>query len=220
MEYIDKYMDKWSGSDDELAPCFILVGGYIGTGKSTLSDYISKMLKYANVVATGVLRSIIYNTDKEKYSALSMHTFDFNYAERTRKIGQSISERIFEMCLEQSMILSKFINGIYQFSRTEKQLYIIDGGHVFPSMFSEEMRSNSLFLGCKASYENYHIQLSGPNHKRSFTKEETDILWEVHEMVVAELAKSDLQCVLTEDLLSSADFKLDRYLEKLIYQPA
>lgn len=218
MNAIKKYMYLWQNSDPEtqllIKPAFVFIVGYIGTGKSTLADYINKKIKYNNTVCTGVLRSILRTFDKSE--DLFHHTYDFQYAEQTKSVNQSLEDRIFEICESQAEKLVSSIEDIYKFSLTERQMYIIEGAQIFPDMLSSDLRKNCMFIGAKAERNRYKSQLAGPNHKRKFSDSQVEVLWRVSQKVEKRIEKSGVSCFSTYELRTQGKTMLNQYLESLI----
>jgi 2-phosphoglycerate kinase len=147
-------------------PLVILIGGYAGTGKSTLALLICNYLRYMNVLPTGVIRSILKVTD-QRNPYLNYHTYDFH------KLTPTLDPVIIEEAYKtQYTPVAGAIQKIIEFAASEKQHYIIDGNHVFPSndyTVSDECILIEFYL--KVSDENTHRNMiGGPTHNRELNE--------------------------------------------------
>lgn len=168
MDAIAKYKELWE-SKQITKPLVILLGGYAGTGKSTLAAKLNDLIGHMNVLPTGVVRAAIrdYITEADN-PYLYTHTYKLD------KLGDQslpIKERVINNFEAQCAPITKAINKVVEFAQTEKQHYIIDGNHV---LAGEMVSSDSAFvieMYLTVSKPKLHkVMIGGPTHNRSLTK--------------------------------------------------
>lgn len=165
-------------------PINILIGGYIGTGKSTFATQIHKLLPYANILPTGIIRSVLQSVaDRKAFEELFYHTFDLHKIHPKENKYVS-SEKGYKT---QSELVMNAIDKILQFSKSEGQQFIIEGNHIFPDKTD---LSNVIVIYFKTSdLKKYYELISGPTHLRNFNDTQLTIINHLQSFVI-EYAKS------------------------------
>jgi len=75
---IVRYNELWEQGEVS-KPVVFLIGGYAGTGKSTLAKEITNYFKNINVLPTGIIRSILREyVSKESNPYLYAHTYNLH----------------------------------------------------------------------------------------------------------------------------------------------
>jgi 2-phosphoglycerate kinase len=160
-------------------PINVLIGGYIGTGKSTFATQIHKQLPYANILPTGIIRSVLQSVaDRKAFGELFYHTFDLhkNHPKENMFVSSKRGYR------RQSELVMNAINKILQFSKSEGQQFIIEGNHIFPD---KSDLSNVIVIYFKTSDINkYYELISGPTHQRNFDETQLTIINHLQSFVI------------------------------------
>ncbi|PIV07571.1 hypothetical protein COS53_01710 [Candidatus Shapirobacteria bacterium CG03_land_8_20_14_0_80_35_14] len=108
-------------------PLFIFIGGYCGTGKSTLAKALQLKISESTIVPTGIVRATCKPFLKDMGEVYGCHTFGLY------KFSQNDQE-LFSNYKKQSTILQEPIKELCEFVKSEMQNIIIDGNHVFPEL--------------------------------------------------------------------------------------
>ena len=157
---IQQYIQNWS-SGLSVKPLIILIGGYAGTGKSTLASKLTDSIPYCNIVPTGVLRSVAQAySNSAKNPELYYHTFELHNISNERK-------DIEVNYLRQCYLVDKGVQKLIDFAMSEKQFYIIEGNHILPDISYQ--RSEAVVIELYLSNDNkvlHKKMLQGPTHQR------------------------------------------------------
>ena len=108
-------------------PLFIFIGGYCGTGKSTLAKALQSKISESIIVPTGIVRATCKPFLKDMGEIYGCHTFGLY------KFSQNDQE-LFSNYKKQSTILHEPVKELCEFAKSEMQNIIIDGNHVFPEL--------------------------------------------------------------------------------------
>ena len=108
-------------------PLFIFIGGYCGTGKSTLAKALQSKISESIIVPTRIVRATCKPFLKDMGEIYGCHTFGLY------KFSQNDQE-LFSNYKKQSTILQEPIKELCEFVKSEMQNIIIDGNHVFPEL--------------------------------------------------------------------------------------
>ncbi len=85
-KHIQKYNKLWEKAQIS-CPVVVMIGGYAGTGKSTLAQIISRALNYLNIIPTGILRALVKDyISAQDNPALYYHTYDLHQLIPLKKI--------------------------------------------------------------------------------------------------------------------------------------
>lgn len=184
-------------------PVIILIGGNIGTGKTTLADRLKQKLPAASVLTTAMIRSIQQTLISEaEKPELFQHTYNlYNLGSP----GKSLSERSIEGYRKQSSTVDVGVRKLVSFFQSEGQLSIIEGNHIDPQTASElayEKNIISLFLECR-DLELYRASIKGPTHKRELNPEQLFVIRAIHDYIVQQ-AKRYNQPIFDINKLDSA----------------
>jgi|AntAceMinimDraft_13_1070369.scaffolds.fasta_scaffold17287_3 2-phosphoglycerate kinase len=183
---ISKYNDLWE-KGEVLKPIVLLVGGYAGTGKSTLVKEIAGLLGNVNVLPTGIIRSVLRGyLPQEKHPYLYSHTYDFHRL----IIADQSNDTVIELYKKQIKPIAKSINEIINFASTEKQHWIIDGNHIFPETIKKTTRVILFEIYLKVTDPNTHRELlGGPTHNRKIDDGQFSTARKLHDYTVEKVAK-------------------------------
>src|SRR3989344_2549550 len=159
---IQKYEEMWlQGTIDR--PLVVIIGGYAGTGKSTLARKLSEQFPFASILPTGILRAVLRNfISREQNPFLYVHTYDLS-ALNTE--GEDMS--LYDKYKVQAKPVAISVNKIVEFAATEKQQCIIEGNHILPEFLPLEFSVILVEIYLKVSdIEMHRLTIAGPTHNR------------------------------------------------------
>ena len=142
----DRYatnFERWQEVQELDVPLVILIGGAVGTGKSTIATHLAHRLGIVRVVATdGSIREVMRAMlSAELMPALHVSTFQADLAVRepTRR-----SDALVAGFREQTQAVSVGIAAMIDRSVTEGTSIVIEGVHVVPGFFDVEAHGDRL----------------------------------------------------------------------------
>lgn len=180
MNSILQYNMAWEQKEITI-PLVILIGGYAGTGKSTLANSIIKQLPFMNNFPTGIIRATLrdYITAKEN-PFLYCHTYDLHEKEG------DVRDHYIEQCKP----IIEAINQSIEFVNSEKQMILFDGNHILPGTMNPKKFTNVIEIYLKVSDPEKHLKmLSGPTHNREITEKQFETARILHDFIVQEAEK-------------------------------
>ena len=182
-----KYNQLWKAG--EIAhPLCIMVGGNIGTGKSTLANRLLENLSYCNLLPTGIVRSILQSMDLGSiFPELYGHSYQLN--ELVIDSALSEEQKAVVAFAKQLGVVDKAIRRILDFSQSEGQQYILDGNHISPRTAREYADRQPNFIGVffkTTDVNQYRENVSGPTHQRTLSGGEFMIVRAIHDFIVTE----------------------------------
>jgi 2-phosphoglycerate kinase len=122
----NRFNEMWSSGRIK-RPLVILIGGYCGTGKSTIARELQGFLHSMAIIPTGIIRAVYYSLLEEKGEIFTCHTYDlYKYSNSDKDL--------FNNYFSQAKALFTPIVNILRFSKTERQNFIIEGNHIFPEL--------------------------------------------------------------------------------------
>lgn len=183
-EIFTAYNKAWEAGRQE-KPLVVLIGGHMGTGKSTFAKKIERQIKHTNVVSTGVIRSIM-----QAYLPSEDNPFLFGHTYQLDKVRPDHSLTAEENAIrgfqEQAKIVDRAIANLIRFSESEGQQYIIDGNHILPTFTVQQAVSRniiSLFFQV-SDFQRHREMVSGPTHWRNLTSQQLSITKCIHDFIV------------------------------------
>lgn len=218
--YLREYLIAWDDCDNSLAtPLIILIGGYAGTGKSTVANNIRQLIPNINVVATGIARSTAQAyLNEEENPYLYAHTYELDTVTvpSGKRMMESLIGRFDKKILEiaaqnddDSLTLKEKyllqINAVQKgllkavdFAATECQHWVLDGNHVFPGLTNRDEKAPAVVIAewyMKVTDPTvHHKMLGGKTHKRNLTSGQFDNARVLHDFTVqaAELTNKNI----------------------------
>lgn len=214
-EIFRAYNDAWEAGQVK-KPLVVLIGGNMGTGKSTFAKKIEGQINHMNGVSSGVIRSIM-----QAYLSSEDNPFLFGHTYQLDKVRPDLSLTAEENAIrgfqEQAKIVGRAIANLIRFSESEGQQYIIDGNHILPT-FTVQQAANgniiSLFFHV-SDFQKYRKMVSGPTHWRDLTLEQMSITKCIHDFIV-EQAEIHQQPIFDYDQHDEALNYVARKLEGLL----
>ena len=185
-QHIQKYNQLWEKS--QLCwPVVIMIGGYAGTGKSTLAQIISRYLNYLNLIPTGILRALVKDyISAQDNPALYYHTYDLHKLIPQKFSGKADRE-VTRLFLNQVKPLARGLTNLINFAASEKQLYLIEGNHIFPGFLPKNEQVIQIEFYLKVSEPHQHrLMLGGPTHNRVLDDEQFQTGRILHDLIVNE----------------------------------
>lgn len=165
-------------------PLFIFIGGYCGTGKSTLAKALQKKIVESTIVPTGVVRAVCKPFLKSMGDVYVCHTYQLG------QFSQDDTE-LFANYKKQSSILNEHIKELCNFATSEMQNLIIEGNHIFPKLVNAIETSLKVDVYMKTSDELQLIKnMTDITHPRVMNKAEIETAKKLHRMTVAEISQS------------------------------
>lgn len=168
-------------------PVVILIGGYAGTGKSTLAKSLSQKNNDIVVLPTGIIRAILQLQSNGTESEL-LKTPSYNLATLASKSKRDDAYSLFH---KQAQLVSEAIKSTINFMAVERQSIIIEGNHILPDMYYEqpECLVITIFLTVNDSTKHQKM-LGGITHDRVFTKKQ---------LATAEFLKHEIDKVIVNE---------------------
>ena len=178
--FIGYYTHLWNTRQID-KPLVLGVGGYAGTGKSTLVSKLLPWLPSSEKLATGQVRAILkrfISKDDNPWLYGQTYTLD--------QISPDSVGAIEGFELQVSPVASA-LQEIVNFAGVEKQLHILDGNHVFPGLidFPEEVIGVDFYLKVDDP-ETHRQMIGGPTHQRTLSDHEFATARKLHDHIVAE----------------------------------
>ena len=167
-------------------PVIILIGGHIGTGKTTFAEKIKERLPYASLLTTAIIRAILQSLTSEKQTPeLFKHTYDLIQLEDPRL---SITKKAIQGYRKQAQAVDRGLRKLVTFFESEGQLSIIEGNHILPYTTKELCaRSNIISLFFESpDIKIYRETVSGPTHRRKMTSQQFKITKIHHDYIIKE----------------------------------
>ena len=217
-QYIQKYNELWQNSQISW-PVVVMIGGYAGTGKSTLAKVISRYINYLNIIPTGILRALIKDyICAQDNRAFYYHTYDLFKLIPKNFRGKEERE-VTQLFLRQVRPIARGVSNLINFAASEKQHYLVEGNHIFPGLLvnNELVIQIEFYLKVSAPHQ-HRLMLGGPTHNRDLDERQFQTGRILHDFIVNQ-AKSRNKYVYeyneAEGLaLQLIDETLKSYLEK------
>lgn len=175
MKSILQYNKDWEEKNITI-PLIILIGGYAGTGKSTLAQNIISQIPHLNSFPTGIIRATLRDyISQEDNPFLYSHTYDL----------YQIEGDVRKHYLQQCKPIVDAINQAIDFAESEKQMILFDGNHILPGQMNPTNKPNVIEIYLKVSSPNTHMKmLSGPTHNRDISEEQFQTARILHDYIV------------------------------------
>lgn len=187
-----EYVQLWKREKFD-KPIIILIGGNIGTGKSTFAEVLRQKFVHCNVVPTGIIRSILQTLVSEaKSPELFYHTYDLPKLYDGRKM--STIDKAIQGYEKQTRLVDKGIRSLVKFFESERQISIIEGNHILPSTTKELTKHiNIIPVFFKNNDTNlYKETVSSSTHIRKLSKQQFAATKMIHDRIVKVAKKLDL----------------------------
>ena len=192
-------------------PVIILIGGYAGTGKSTLASRLAKRLSYAQTIPTGIFRSIAQTQyDQQQNQALFVPTYELHtvYGQDTASIVRAYKE--------QCAPVTNIIESVFRFLALEKQHLIIEGNHILPWETYRNSECHIIELYTYVKNEGQHLaMLGGPTHNRTITAEQFVTGRTIHDILHSEALSNNKKLFECSEM-DKAESYLQKTLKKFI----
>lgn len=185
---ISLYNDLWEkGIITE--PVVICIGGYAGTGKSTVAAAIQQHLNYTNLLPTGIIRSV-----EQKFTNRTHTPSMFEHTYNLYKLcsDENSEQEIWTKFLEQAEPISATINIVLKFISTEKQHFILDGNHILPNRIKD--RNDLIYLEVYnqvSEPEAHRIMLGGASHNRTLNQKQFETARILHSKIIEEVRQKN-----------------------------
>jgi len=168
-------------------PVIVLIGGYAGTGKSTLGAHLAKRLNYTQIIPTGIFRATAQTqTTPEQHPSLFLPTYDLHtlHGPNHKQVWRSYNQ--------QCAPVTPIIKSVIDFMAVEKQHLIIEGNHILPGTNYDQTGCHIIELYMYVKDKQQHrMMLGGPTHNRTITKAQFETGRTIHDIVYAEALKLD-----------------------------
>jgi 2-phosphoglycerate kinase len=211
--YIEKFNRLWE-KGEITTPLLILIGGYAGTGKSTLVDNIDKRIRHLYVAPTGNIRAILRMFISESDNpALYKPTYDLDSLPTD---SPSEKPEIANFILQVKPI-ADCISQIAKFIAVERQNHIIDGNHVLPWMIQIPEGVISIVIMSQVSNEATHRKMiGGPSHNRTLTEEQFQTGRRIQEFIVQQARQHGIDVFEYYELVDRSLEKINAVLKEVI----
>jgi 2-phosphoglycerate kinase len=167
----------------------ILIGGTVGTGKTTLASLLCSNLNLDHKLGTGFMREIL----RTQYDPMKApYLFDFTFR----------SDRPIETLVLQAQALYLPVKRCIERARREGTSLVIEGSHLLPSLYANE--DNDLFIILEPpSDRNEHIKrIRGDTHRnRKISESDIDHIIETNRYLLEEKAKANVTSIVFDDNL-------------------
>lgn len=183
---IERFNQLWS-EKAIVTPLVIMVGGYAGTGKSTLVEDIKKQVNYLSSFATGFARAAAQTfITREQNPALYESTF------KLHKLCDDPNNKsqIWTRFIEQRTPIERVLSSCGTFIAGEHQHTVLDGNHVSPSL-AEKIASLCdvipIDVYLKVTDPSTHLaMMCGPTHSRALSEQDFMTARVLHDGIVLE----------------------------------
>ena len=219
-KHIQKYNKLWEKAQISW-PVVVMIGGYAGTGKSTLAQIISRALNYLNIIPTGILRALVKDyISAQDNPALYYHTYDLHQLIPQKFRGKADRE-IRRLFLNQVKPLTRGLTNLMNFAASEKQHYLIEGNHIFPGFWEKNEQVIQIEFYLKVSEPHQHrLMLGGPTHNRDLNEEQFQTGRILHDFIVNE-AESQNKYVYEYNQAEGLALRLiDETLKSALFRPS
>jgi 2-phosphoglycerate kinase len=211
---IVRYNELWEHGQIS-NPVVFLIGGYAGTGKSTLVKEIASFFTNINVLPTGIIRSVLrgYVTEEDN-PYLYSHTYDLH----TFLDDLSDNDTVSKLYEQQIGPVSKSINKIIDFASTEKQHWILEGNHIFPRFIKPSNAVILFEIYLQVTDSSMHRKMiSSSTHNRKFTDIQFNTARTLHDYTVQKVKRHEGLLfeydVATQEVLTLINKTLASYLQ-------
>jgi 2-phosphoglycerate kinase len=211
MESFQKFNQLWIQKKIR-TPLFVFIGGYCGTGKSTLARALQKKIVESTIVPTGVVRAVCKPFLKNMGDIYTCHTYQLG------QFSQNDVE-LFANYKKQSSILSELIKELCNFAVSEMQNLIIEGNHIFPELVDAIEANLKVDVYMKTSDELQLIKnMTDIAHPRVMNEVELETAKKLHRMTVAEISQSKNMFEYNQQSLALkyVESELDVLLENIV----
>ncbi|MHA1592957.1 MAG: hypothetical protein ACTSUP_10880 [Candidatus Heimdallarchaeaceae archaeon] len=217
-ECADKYLlvEKWKASN---MPLWILISGAIGVGKSTLSQKIAGDLSIQHVIGTDVVRDILRKILSVEVMP-ELHSPSYSAYETLRPIYSSRFEEVILGFENHSKYVNLGVEAVLSRAATESVSIIIEGVHLLPALFDENILSQPNVLYMTISIPD--LQLHKENLSSQYTKEKDDLIIhfndirKIHDHIVNETRIRKLPVVETSRDLNPLDTVRKLVVDKIV----
>ncbi len=214
----DKYMlvEKWKASK---MPLWILISGAIGVGKSTLSQKIAGDLSIQHVIGSDVVRDILRKILSVDVMP-ELHSPSYSAYETLRPIYSSRFEEVILGFENHSKYVNLGVEAVLSRAATESVSIIIEGVHLLPALFNENILSqpNVLYMTISIPDPLLHKE----NLSSQYTKEKDDLIIhfndirKIHDHIVNETRIRKLPVVETSRDLNPLDTVRKLVVDKIV----
>lgn len=191
---IDLFNELWR-KKEIVRPLLIMVGGYAGTGKSTLIEGLRARIDYLNPYATGFARAAAQCfISKERNPALYESTFKLHSILR----GAFSEDEIWSLFLQQRTPVENILCNCASFIASEHQHTAIDGNHISPNLLQRVASSGAevhpVYLCLKVSDPAKHMEMmQGPTHSRQLSGMDCVTARVIHDRMIAEASHAGFE---------------------------
>ena len=217
-EYADKYMlvERWKASN---IPLWILIAGAIGVGKSTLSQKIASDLSIQHVIGTDVVRDILRKILSVEVMP-ELHSPSYSAYKTLRPIYSSRFEEVILGFENHSKYVNLGVEAVLSRASTESVSIVIEGEHLLPALFDEDILSqkNVLYMTISVPDPLLHKE----NLSSQYTKEKDVLIShfsdirKIHEHIINETQIRKLPVVETRRDLNPLDTIRKLVVDKIV----
>lgn len=211
--HIETYNRQWiEGVIDK--PLVILIGGYAGTGKSTLAKKLADYFPFAPILQTALLRTLMRTQISQQQNPfLHVHTYDLSAIVSAEK-NLSLEEKY----KRQVEPIGTFVNGAIVFAGTEKQQRIIEGAHLLPTLIRQNSSVILIEFYLQVPDGSVHKRtISGPTHNRKLTAEQFRDARILHDYIVREAKAAGKEVYRFDEAYERSLQYIDRTLARTLH---
>lgn len=217
-ECADKYMlvERWKASN---MPLWILIAGAIGVGKSTLALKIAGDLGIQHVIGTDVVRDILRKILSVEVMP-ELHSPSYSAYKTLRPIYSSRFEEVILGFENHSKYVNLGVEAVLSRASTESVSIVIEGEHLLPALFDENILSqpNVLYMTISVPDPVLHKE----NLSSQYTKEKDVLIShfndirKIHDHIVSETQIRKLPIVETSRDLNPLDTVRKLVVDKIV----
>jgi len=164
----------------------ILIGGTVGTGKSTIARQIASKMNINHVIGTGFIREILCK--ELNIGAFYYHTYS-NIPAFTP----------YEFLVHQTELMKDSVNACIDRAEKEGTSLIIEGNHCIPWIINNHKVTDSFILYVVDVDKHWSFLNSSTHSKRVITKQEFRRIREIQEALVGLAKGKEIHLVKTKD---------------------
>ena len=155
LQHVGRFNHLWA-SGCQVQPLVVVVGGTAGVGKSTLARALTQFVPAFYVIPTSLIRTLLRATQPGDPLHFQ-HTYELTLEEFVR----------------QSRAVMSIVQQLIAFTRTEKQLYVIEGSNVIPGVLGDVNGVDLVEVYLEVPSQSRHrTMVAGPTHNRALGEAE------------------------------------------------
>lgn len=139
---VRRYKD-WQRVDRLDRPLIVMLAGTTGVGKSTLATMLASRLGITRVIATDVIRQVLRAFFSHDFMP-AVHYSAFEAGEAVELLADEAADQDLVGFAQQAESVGTGVSAIVDRACTERTPMVLEGVHLVPGMFEEELRARCI----------------------------------------------------------------------------